>query len=91
MSVDCGSGDHYSDHMTRRVTATQAKAQLLALLDEAEHGQQVEITRHGRTVARIVPARGMHALDGSLVGVAWTSDSDDDLYSTSEEWEVQAE
>jgi prevent-host-death family protein len=83
--------DHYSDHMYRRVTATEAKAHLLALLDEAESGQQIEITRHGRTVARIVPARGAHAIEGSMVGIAWTADPDDELFSTGAVWDIESE
>jgi prevent-host-death family protein len=49
--------DQYSDHMGKVVTATEAKAKILALLDEVESGEEVEITRHGRLVARLVPAR----------------------------------
>ena len=48
--------------MTIKVNATEAKARILALLDEVEGGQEVEITRHGRTIARLVPATGPHAL-----------------------------
>ncbi|QCH14407.1 type II toxin-antitoxin system prevent-host-death family antitoxin [Synechococcus sp. CB0101] len=32
----------------RRLTVAQAKAQLSALLDAVEHGEDVEITRRGR-------------------------------------------
>ena len=39
--------DHYSDHMGKTVTATEAKAHILALLDDVEAGEEVEITRHG--------------------------------------------
>ena len=37
------------------MTATQAKAQILALLDDVAAGNEIEITKHGRTVARLVP------------------------------------
>ena len=73
--------------MTGRVTATEAKAHLLALLDEAAAGQEIEITRHGRTVARLVPARGPNALKDALLGIARTADPEDDLLSTGEAWE----
>ena len=53
--------------MTRRVTATEAKAKMLALLNEVAAGGEVEITRHGRAVARLVPAGGPHALKGRLL------------------------
>lgn len=75
--------------MTIKVTATQAKARILALLDDVEGGEDVEITRHGRTVARLVPASGPHALKGSMVGIATTADPDDDLLTTGVEWNAQ--
>jgi prevent-host-death family protein len=34
-----------------------AKAQLSRLLDRAEAGEEIVITRHGRPVAKLVPAR----------------------------------
>jgi prevent-host-death family protein len=55
--------------MVREVTATEAKARLLALLDEVENGEPVDITRHGRRVARIVPAMGGVALWGQGAGL----------------------
>lgn len=72
--------------MTRTVTATDAKAHLLALLDDAAAGHEVEITKHGRVVARLVPAFGPHALLGSFEGVAVTTADDEDLFSTGETW-----
>ena len=79
--------DHYSDHMARTVTATEAKARLLALLDEVEAGEEVSITRHGRLVARLVPTRGGAALRGRWTGLAWTNVDDDELLmSTGETW-----
>jgi len=79
--------DHYSDHMARTVTATEAKARLLALLDEVEAGEEVSITRHGRLVARLVPTRGGAALRGKWAGLAWTNVDDDELLmSTGDSW-----
>jgi prevent-host-death family protein len=69
------------------VTATEAKAKILALLDDVADGQEIEITRHGRTVARLVPAVGPHALKASLAGTAMTAASDDALFTTGAEWE----
>ena len=74
--------------MTRKLTATEAKAKLLALLDEVEEGDEIEITRHGVTVARLSPARGPHALKGRLAGVAMTASEEADLYSTGATWET---
>jgi len=82
-----GRDDHYYDHMATRMTATDAKARLLALLDRVSSGEEIEITRHGRTVARLVPAAGSSALRGSLSGVAATAADDIDLFSTGVEWE----
>lgn len=75
--------------MTRKVTATQAKAKLLALLDEVEEGEEIEITRHGLTVARLAPARGPHALKGKFAGVTTSTASDEDLFSTGDVWNAQ--
>ncbi len=80
--------DHYTGHMVIKVTATEAKARILSLLDEVATGQEVEITRHGRTVARLVPAPGPNSLKGSLAGVAATSAAEGDLYSTESTWDL---
>ena len=74
--------------MPKKMTATEAKANILALLDEVAAGDEVEITKHGRTVARLVPATGPHALKGSLTDVAMTSAEDEDLFTTGEAWEL---
>jgi prevent-host-death family protein len=74
--------------MSKRVTATDAKAKLLALLDEAAAGEEVEITKHGAIVARLVPAAGAHSLEGSLAGVAMTAADEDDLFTTGATWDL---
>jgi prevent-host-death family protein len=72
--------------MTRQMTATEAKATLLALLDEVAAGDEIEITKHGHTVARLVPASGPGALKGRLAGIARTACEDEELFSTGEAW-----
>ena len=72
--------------MTRQVTATQAKAQILALLDDVASGDEIEITKHGRTVARLVPATGPAALRGCFTDIARSVADDELLYSTGAEW-----
>ena len=74
--------------MTIKMTATEAKAKILSLLDDVAAGQEVEITKHGRTVARLVPAAGPHALKGSLAGVAMTAAREEDLFTTGATWEL---
>jgi prevent-host-death family protein len=74
--------------MTIKMTATEAKARILALLDDVAAGQEVEITKRGRTVARLVPASGPHALRGSLSGVAMTAGREEDLFATTADWEL---
>jgi len=74
--------------MTRQMTATEVKARILALLDEVADGETVEITKHGRTVARLVPAQGPHALKGRFSGMAITAADDDALFSTGAPWSL---
>ena len=80
--------DRYHDHMTIKLTATEAKARILSLLDDVAAGQEIEITKHGRVVARLVPATGPHALKGRLTGIAMTSASDEELYTTGTAWDL---
>lgn len=81
--------DRYNGSMARKVTATDAKARILRLLDDAAAGEEIEITRHGRPVARLVPASGARSLKGSFEGVARTAVEDDEgLFSTGERWNV---
>jgi prevent-host-death family protein len=72
--------------MARQVTATDAKATILRLLDDAAAGEEIEITRHGRPVARLVPPLGSRTLEDSFRGVAMTADGDDELFSTGAPW-----
>jgi prevent-host-death family protein len=71
------------------MTASEAKAKLLAVLDDVSAGQDVEITKHGRVVARLVPARGAHALEGALSGLVMTAGEDEELFSTDARWNVE--
>ena len=68
------------------MTATEAKARMLRLLDDAEAGEEIEISRHGRIVARLVPARGARSLEGCMAGVARTADPADELFSAGDRW-----
>ena len=80
--------DHYYGHMAKSMTATAAKAGFLRLLDEVAAGEEVEITRHGRQVARLVPPRGGHTLEGLFEGRAKTTVDEESLLSTEEMWDL---
>jgi prevent-host-death family protein len=70
------------------MTATEVKAKILALLDEVASGDEVEITKHGHVVARLVPASGAHSLKGRLAGVAMTASAEEDLFTTGVPWNL---
>lgn len=74
--------------MTRQMTATEVKAQILALLDQVADGDSIEITKHGRTVARLVPAHGPHSLKGRFEGIAISVVADDELFATGAQWDL---
>ena len=48
------------------MSATQFKAQCLALLDEAAAGEEIVVTKHGRPVARVVAAEPPAKLEASV-------------------------
>jgi prevent-host-death family protein len=79
---------HYNGHMPRSMTATAAKAAFLRLLDEAASGEEIEITRHGLPVARLVPPTGARTLKGMFQGRARTAVDEETLLSTEEMWDV---
>jgi len=55
---------------TETIQASEAKTHFLRILDKVEQGETIVITRHGRTIARIVPdseidhARVRQAIEG---------------------------
>ena len=51
------------------------------------NGEEIEITKHGRTVARLVPATGSAPLKGRFQGLAMSNADDDELFSTGEVWD----
>lgn len=73
--------------MRKTVTATTAKATILRLLDEAAAGDEIEITRHGRPVARLVPPVGSRSLEGLFQGRVRTAVDEESLFSTEEMWD----
>lgn len=75
--------------MIRTVTATDAKARILALLDDVAAGEEIAITKHGRVVARLIPASGPNAVHNRFAGLAVSCDDDEALFSTDTHWEAQ--
>jgi prevent-host-death family protein len=73
--------------MAKTVTATAAKANFLRLLDEAVAGEEIEITRHGRPVARLVPPDGPRSMEGMFQGLARTAVDEEKLIDTEEMWD----
>ena len=75
--------------MTIQMTATEVKAKLLSVLDAVAAGEEIEITKHGRTVARLVPAKGPNALKGRLTGVAMRAAEEEELFSSGSSWDLR--
>ncbi len=75
--------------MTIRMTATQVKARILSVLDDVAAGEEVEITRHGQLVARLVPAKGPRGLRGLMEGTAMSTVDDEELFSTGATWNLR--
>ena len=74
--------------MTIKMTATEVKAKILGLLDQVSSGEDVEITKHGRLVARLVPAAGPRSLEGKLKGVAIAVADDEEVFTTGVSWDL---
>jgi prevent-host-death family protein len=74
--------------MTRILTATEAKTKMLGLLDEVAAGDEVQITKHGHVVARLVPAAGSMGLKGALAGTAISVVDDEQLFETGVRWDL---
>ena len=79
---------HYNGHMAKSMTATAAKASFLRLLDETAAGEEIEITRHGRPVARLVPPSGPSSLKDLFQGCARTTGDEESLIATEEMWDI---
>lgn len=47
----------------RNVTAVEAENHFSALLAEVDEGEEIDITRYGKVIARLIPARPRMAAD----------------------------
>jgi prevent-host-death family protein len=74
--------------MVRIMSATELKARVLGVLDEVADGDEVEITKHGRTVARLVPAKGPNTLKGAFADLAMSAVDDQELFTTGAAWDL---
>ncbi len=50
--------------MTHRYSIAEARSQLARIIDEAQAGQEIELTRRGKPVAVVVSCREMERLRG---------------------------
>lgn len=63
----------------RTMTATEAARGFSDVLDEAERGETIEVTRGGRAVARIVPVQATSGARLAAVVKEWQGTLDDDF------------
>ena len=59
--ADSEGGNNQVANMESAVGAYEAKTHLTQLLDRVEAGESITITRHGKAVAKLVPASGLVA------------------------------
>lgn len=75
--------------MVKTVTLADAKARLSALIDDAEAGAEIIITRHGQTVARIVgTAKGVARTPGDW---GWSGHYDNSVFAAMTDEEMREE
>lgn len=77
--------------MTRTVSATEAKVQILSLLDEVAAGDEVVITKHGKVVARLVGAGSPRSSRGCAEGMARTNAGENELFHTDTQWNLSSD
>jgi prevent-host-death family protein len=67
----CRDGDTFVDEvsMSKRYSLAEAKKHLTAVIREAEHGETIEITRHGRPVAVVLSLAEHRQLQGLRPGL----------------------
>jgi len=68
--------------------AFEAKNKLSALLDRVEKGEEITITRHGRAIARLVPAAGSADRSEARAALARIRDRAAQFPAGSFDWET---
>jgi prevent-host-death family protein len=58
----------YMNGMSKRYSIAEARSQLPSLVDEAESGQEIELTRRGKPVAVLLSLREVERLRGERAG-----------------------
>jgi prevent-host-death family protein len=61
-------GGMYIYGMSRRYSIAEARTRLPTIIDQAEAGQEIELTRRGKPVAVVVSARELERLRGGRAG-----------------------
>ena len=79
----------YNSHMIRKmVPAGQFKNSCLKLMDEVQkEGVPLVVTKRGKPVVEVVPARKVEKLRRLLGTVVYEAP---DIFSTGEEWEAES-
>ena len=74
----------------RTIMASRFKADCLAILDQVD-GMKVSftITKHGRAVAKLVPADADDYGADLMGSVTLIAEDDEDYYSTGERWDAE--
>jgi prevent-host-death family protein len=55
----------------RSIAASEAKAKFSELLSDVERGEVIEVTRHGKSIAKIIPAQAGDTDARRKAAVAW--------------------
>ena len=65
------------------ISVAEAKAKFSELIKRAESGEEIAVTRHGKVVAKVVPAapssQESTSLNGAMAGKIWIADDFDEL------------
>ena len=76
-------------HPERTIMASRFKAECLAILDEVNtHKVSVTITKHGRPVARLVPADADDYARDLIGSVSLIAEDDEAYFSTGASWDA---
>ena len=76
----------------RRVKVTELRKRLQGYLKDVQHGDPIQITSHGRVIARLVPEPGVaESARESLDRWAESAKLGDGVSPVGEEWEAESD